>query len=133
MRPPSAASLEVQSGMLRLLVIIAVVVNVGLGLLVWSTGGAAANMVGLPSPLPFYGTLLGIFLIATGLAFIPALSDPRPHRFYLWIVGVGVKLIVASLFIRLWALDIAPAIVLIGALGDGTIAVLMAIALLRRS
>jgi hypothetical protein len=117
--------------MLQVLIIVAAVVNVGLGFLVWTTGGAAANMVGLPSPLPFYGTLLGIFLIGTGLAFLPAIREPRPHRFYLWIMAVGVKLIVAFLFIRLWALGVAPAVVLVAALGDAILAVLLAVALLR--
>jgi hypothetical protein len=118
--------------MLQFLVVVDAVVNVGLGLLVSATGGGAANIVGLPSPLPFYGTLLGIFLIATGVAFIPAIWNPRPHRFYLWIMGVGVKLTVAALFVRLWALDVAPAAVLVAALGDGALAVLLAIALLRQ-
>jgi hypothetical protein len=117
---------------LQLLIVIAAVVNVAVGLLAWTTGGAAANMVGLPSPLPFYGTLLGIFLTATGVAFIPAIWDPRPYRFYLWVMGVGVKLTAALLFIRLWALDVAPAVVLVAALADGLVAVLMAIALLRQ-
>ena len=54
--------------MLRLLVIIDIVVNVALGLTIWITRGGATNMVGVPSPLPFYANLLAIFLEATGIA-----------------------------------------------------------------
>jgi hypothetical protein len=118
--------------MLRLIVIIDVVINVSLGLTLWATRGAATNMVGVPSPLPFYASLLAIFLVGTGLAYIPAIRFPQTQRFYLWVMGVGVKLVAASLFIRLWLIGVAPAIVLIGALVDTSLGLLMAFALLRR-
>jgi hypothetical protein len=89
-------------------------------------------MVGVPSPLPFYASLLAIFLVGTGLAYIPAIRFPQTQRFYLWVMGVGVKLVAASLFIRLWLIGVAPAIVLIGALVDTSLGLLMAFALLRR-
>ena len=75
-------------------------------------------MVGVPSPLPFYANLLAIFLVGTGLAYIPAIRFPQTQRFYLWVMGVGVKLAAASQFIRLWLLGVAPAVVLLGALVD---------------
>jgi hypothetical protein len=118
--------------MLRVLVIIDIVVNVALGLTIWATRGAATNLVGVPSPLPFYASLLAIFLVGTGLAYIPAIRFPQSQRFYLWVMGVGVKLVAASQFIRLWLLGIAPAIVLVGALADTSLGLLMAFALLRR-
>jgi hypothetical protein len=116
--------------MLRLLVIIDIVVNVFLGLLLWSTRGAATNMIGVPSPLPFYGNLLAIFLVGTGLAYIPAIRFPHTQRFYLWVMGVGVKLVAASQFIRLWLLGVAPAMALLGGIVDVALGLLMAIALL---
>ena len=118
--------------MLQVLVIIDIVVNVALGLTIWATRGAATNLVGVPSPLPFYASLLAIFLVGTGLAYIPAIRFPQSQRFYLWVMGVGVKLVAASQFIRLWLLGIAPAIVLVGALADTLLGLLMAFALLRR-
>jgi hypothetical protein len=117
--------------MLRLLVIIDVVVNVALGLTLWATRGAATNLIGVPSPLPFYGSLLAIFLVGTGLAYIPAIRFPHTQRFYLWVMGVGVKLTAASQFIRLWMLHVAPAAALVGALVDVALGLLMAIALLK--
>jgi hypothetical protein len=118
--------------MLRLLVIIDIVVNVALGLTIWITRGGATNMVGVPSPLPFYANLLAIFLVATGLAYIPAIRFPQTQRFYLWVMGVGAKLVAASQFIRLWLLGVAPVVVLVGAIADASLGLLMAIALLKR-
>jgi hypothetical protein len=118
--------------MLRLLVIIDVVVNVAVGLAMWATRGAITNMVGLPSPMPFYSGLLAIFLVGTGLGFVPAIRFPQTQRFYLWVMGVGVKLVAASQFIRLWLLSVAPLIVLAGAIVDASLALLMAMALLTK-
>jgi hypothetical protein len=116
---------------LRLLAIILTVVNVGLGLLVASTRGGAFNMVGLPGPLPFYGDFLGLFLVASGLGFVPAIRTPNTYRFYLWVMGVGVKLIVASLLLRVWFAGIAPAILFAGAIGEAALGGLTMWALLR--
>jgi hypothetical protein len=107
--------------MLRLLAIAATVVNVMFGLAVGATRGGIFSQVGLPSPLPFYGDILALFLVGTGLAFIPAVRNPQPHRFYLWTVGAGVKLVVAGLFLRVWILGLTPWSILIGVIVDGGI------------
>jgi hypothetical protein len=49
--------------MLRLAAIVLTVVNVGFGLLMGVTRGAAFNLFGVPGPLPFYGDLLAVFLV----------------------------------------------------------------------
>ena len=105
--------------MLRLLAIAATVVNVMFGLAVEATGGGVFSRIGLPSPLPFYSHLLAVFLVGTGLAFIPAVRDTRPNRFYLWVVGAGVKLVVASLFLRLWIMGLTPWSILVAVIVDG--------------
>jgi hypothetical protein len=115
---------------LRLIVIIDLVINVSLGLTIWATRGAATNMVGLPSPLPFYANLLAIFLVGTGLAYVPAIRFPQTQRFYLWVMGVGVKLAAASQFIGLWLLGVVPAMVLLGGVVEASLGLLMALALL---
>ena len=119
--------------MLRLLAIIATVLNVLAGLTLGATHGAALNAVGVPGPLPFYGDLLAVFLTGSGLGFIPAIRDPQSQRFYLWVMGVGVKLVAASLFLRVWFAGVAPAVVLVGCIADGVLAALIAIALLKSS
>ena len=118
--------------MLRVLVVIDIVLNVMLGLALWVTRGAATNMIGVPSPLPFYGNLLAIFLVGTGLSYIPAIRFPHTQRFYLWVMGVGVKLVAASQFIRLGLMGVVPALALLGGIIDGALGLLMAIALLGR-
>ena len=107
--------------MLRLLAIAATAVNVMFGLAVGLTRGAFFAQVGLPSPLPFYGNILAVFLVGTGLAFIPAVRNPQPYRFYLWTVGAGVKLVVAALFLRVWIMGLTPWSILIGVIVDGGI------------
>ena len=105
--------------MLRLLALAATVVNVMFGLAVGATRGAIFTQVGLPSPLPFYSDIFAAFLVGTGLAFIPAVSNPQPYRFYLWIVGAGVKLIVAGLFLRVWIMGLTPWSILVAVIVDG--------------
>src|SRR5262245_51106306 len=91
------------------------------GLAVGSTRGAIFSQVGLPPPLPFYGDMLAVFLVGTGLAFIPAVRNPQPYRFYLWTVGAGVKLVVASMLLRVWILGLTPWSILFGVIVDGGI------------
>jgi hypothetical protein len=117
--------------MLRLLAIAATVVNVMFGLGVEVTRGGVFSRIGLPSPLPFYSDLLAVFLIGTGLAFIPAVRDPRPYRLYLWVVGAGVKLVVASLFLRVWIMGLTPWSILVGVIVDGGLGVGFAYCLLK--
>lgn len=117
--------------MLRLLAVIFTVVNVALGLLVGTTRGAGVLLFGLPNPLPFYGDLLAVFLVATGLCFIPAIRRPDTYRFYLWVMGVGVKLVVALLFLRIWIAGVAPAVLLAAAIGEAVLGALMLVALLQ--
>jgi len=107
--------------MLRLLALAATVVNVMFGLAVEITRGGVFFRIGLPSPLPFYSDLLAVFLVGTGLAFIPAVRDPRPYRFYLWVVGAGVKLVVATLLFRVWIMGLTGWAILIGVIIDGAI------------
>src|SRR6476659_6075780 len=107
--------------MLRLAAIVLTVVNVGFGLLMGVTRGAAFNLFGVPGPLPFYGDLLALFLVASGLGFIPAIRQPEPYRFYLWVMGVGVKLIVASLLLRVWFAGLTGAVLIVAVIGEAAI------------
>jgi hypothetical protein len=119
--------------MLRLAAIVLTVVNVGFGLLMGVTRGAAFNLFGVPGPLPFYGDLLAVFLVASGLGFVPAIRQADTYRFYIWVMGVGVKLVVASLLLRVWFAGITGGILLVVALGEAAIGVFALFALLQRS
>ena len=117
--------------MLRVLVIICLVVNTGAGLALAVTRGGFLGQLGLPPPLPFYADLLAVFLVGSGLGFIPAVLNPQQHRPYLWTFGVGVKLLAALLFVRLWLTGMVGWLPGVAAFADGTIAVLVLLALLR--
>ena len=118
--------------MLKLLAVVCVAVNTMTGLALALTRGGILGRVGLPPPLPFYGDLLAIFLVASGLGFIPAAIDPQRHRPYLWIFGVGVKLVAASLLANLWFNGLVGDLVGVVALADAVIAGLLLWALLAR-
>lgn len=117
--------------MLRLLAVICVVVNTGAGLALAVTRGGLVGQLGLPPPLPFYADLMAIFLVGSGLAFIPAVMDPPTQRPYLWTFGVGVKLMAASLLARLWLAGLVGWLVGGVALLDAVLAVLIAVSLLK--
>lgn len=118
--------------MLRVLSAVNAVIYVALSLLLVASHGAVAGRIGLPPPLPFYATVLAVFLLAAGAGFIPAVADPAHQRTHLWVFGVGVRLAGAVLFIRIWLLGVAGWLVGLGGIADLALALLMAGALLRR-
>jgi hypothetical protein len=116
--------------MLRLAAIACVVVNVGAGLALAATRGGVLGQMGVPPPAPFYSDLLAVFLIASGLGFIPTINGAPHQRAYLWIFGVGVKLVAASLMANLWLSGLVGWLVAVLAAGDAALAALVLIALL---
>jgi hypothetical protein len=116
---------------LGLAAIILTVVNVGLGLLMGTTRGAAFSLFGVPPPMPFYGDLLAVFLVGSGLGFVPAIRQPNAHRFYLWVMGVGVKLITASLLMRVWMIGITGWMLLEAAIAEAAVGAFTLWSLLR--
>ena len=117
--------------MLRVLCIVCVVVNTGAGLALAATRGGALGQLGLPPPLPFYADLMALFLVASGVGFIPAVFDPQHQRSYLWVFGVGVKLVAAVLFTRLWFTGLVGWLPGVAAVTDGLLAVLILMALVK--
>ena len=119
--------------MLRVLAIVCVVVNTAAGLALAATRGGILGQLGLPPPLPFYADLLAVFLVGSGVGFIPAALNPQNQRPYLWTFGVGVKLVAASLFARLWLMGLVGWVVGVSAIADAAIAVLFVVCLSRRT
>jgi hypothetical protein len=116
--------------MLRLAAIVCLVVNVGAGLALAVTRGGILGQVGIPPPAALYSDLMALFLVASGLGFLPAVNA-RPHqRGYLWIFGVGVKLVAASLMANLWFSGLVGWLVALFALLDAALAALMLAGLL---
>ena len=117
--------------MLRVLSILCLVVNTGAGLALAVTRGGFLGQLGLPPPLPFYADLLAVFLVGSGVGFIPAVLNPQSNAPYLWTFGVGVKLVAALLFARLWFTGLADGCRAWRRLADGSLAVLVLLALLK--
>jgi hypothetical protein len=128
-RQPSARPRLYNLPMLRVLSVLCLVLNTGAGLALILTRGGILGQAGLPPPLPFYADLMGVFLLGSGVGFIPAVLAPQTQRPYLWVFGVGVKLAAAMLFARLVLSGLVGWLVGVAALVDGAIAVLFALAL----
>jgi hypothetical protein len=117
--------------MLSVLAILCVVINTGAGLALAVTRGGVLGQLGLPVPVPFYADLIAVFLVGSGIGFIPAVLNPQQQRSYLWIFGVGVKLMAASLFARLWLAGLTGWLPGGLAVVDGTLAALILVTLLK--
>ncbi len=117
--------------MLRVLSVVCCVVNTTAGLAIGLTRGGFLGQLGVPPPGPFYGDLIALFLVGSGIGFIPAVLNPQQQRHYLWTFGVGVKLVAASLFARLWLSGLTGWMVGVLAVADGALAALVLVALLK--
>jgi hypothetical protein len=117
--------------MLRVLSILCLVVNTGTGLAIAATRGGFLGQLGVPPPVPFYADLIAVFLVGSGVGFIPAVLNPLQQRPYLWTFGVGVKLVAALLFLRLALTGLAGWLPGLLAAADGALAVLLLMALLK--
>jgi hypothetical protein len=118
--------------MLRVLAIVCVVINTGAGLALAATRGGVFGQLGLPPLLPFYADLVAVFLVASGVGFIPAVLNPQSQRYYLWVFGVVVKLVAAALLMRVWISGLVGYLVGVLALVDALLAGLILLALLKR-
>jgi hypothetical protein len=101
---------------------------VGLFLLLAADRMAALFSVPPPSP-PIFGNLNGLFLLAVGAGYYWPYRDPRGARWYLWLMGVGLKAGGAAAFLADYWIRGSPASFLLFAATDGTLAVLTLMAL----
>jgi hypothetical protein len=101
---------------------------VGLALLLAADRMAAVFGVAPPSP-PIFGNLNGLFLLAVGAGYCWPYRDPDGARWYLWVMGVGLKAAGAAAFLIDYAVRGSPASFLLFAASDGTLAILTAMAL----
>jgi hypothetical protein len=104
--------------MLKLAATACLVINVGAGLLLAITRGGVLGQMGLTPPAPFYCDLMAVFLVASGVGFLPAVTGTPGQRVYLWVFGVGVKLVAASLLANLWLNGLVGWMIVVPALVD---------------
>jgi hypothetical protein len=89
-----------------------------------------AALFGVPPPNPpIFGNLNGLFLLAVGAGYYRPYRDPAGARWYLWVMGVGLKAAGAAAFLIDYVARDSPASFLLFAASDGTLAILTLVAL----
>ena len=102
---------------------------VGLFLLLASDRMAALFGVA-PARPPIFSDLNALFLLAVGCGYYWPWRDPSGARWYLWVMGVGLKGAGAAAFLfDYFVRRQSPASFLLFAASDGTLAVLTLVAL----
>lgn len=101
---------------------------VGLFLLVAADRFAALFGVA-PAQPPIFSDLNGLFLLAVGIGYYWPYRDPAGARWYLWVMGPGLKGAGALAFLVDYFVRHSPASFLLFAASDGTLAVLTLAAL----
>lgn len=93
---------------------------------------ALASLFGVPPANPrIFSDLNGLFLIAVGLGYILPWREPRRYRGYMWVMGPVLKGAGALIFVIDYVWRGSPAMFLVFAASDGTLALLTLYALAR--
>ena len=95
---------------------------------------AVAQIFGAPPPVPVLNAQLnGLFTLTLALGYFWCALDVEARRGYLWIAGVFVKIVGASLFVGDHFLRGSPATFLLFAATDGLIGLLTLAALMSQN
>ena len=101
---------------------------VGLFLLIAADRFAALFGVA-PAQPPIFSDLNGLFLLCVGAGYYWPYRDPQGARWYLWVMGPGLKGAGAVAFLADYVCRHSPMSFLLFAASDGTLAVLTLAAL----
>jgi hypothetical protein len=82
-----------------------------------------------PAQPPIFSDLNGLFLLAVGIGYYFPYRDPHGARWYLWVMGPGLKGAGAAAFLVDYVVRHSPASFLLFAASDGILAVLTLAAL----
>jgi hypothetical protein len=89
-----------------------------------------ASLFGVPPARPpIFSDLNGLFLVAVGIGYYWPYRDPAGARWYLWVMGPGLKGAGAAVFLIDYLVRHSPASFLLFAASDGTLALLTLAAL----
>jgi len=86
-----------------------------------------------PAQPPIFSDLNGIFLLSVGIGYYWPYRDPVAARWYLWVMGVGLKSAGAIAFLLDYFVRHSPKSFLLFSASDGTLAILTLVALLSRN
>ena len=120
---------------LRSIAAISGIYDAAVGLFLVLAADRMAALFGVPPVRPpIFADLNGLFLIAVGVGYYWPWRDPHGARWYLWVMGPGLKGAGAAAFLLdYFVRGQSPASFLLFAASDGTLAVLTLVALARAS
>jgi hypothetical protein len=102
------------------------------GALLLFAPGTLAYLFGVPPANPrIFSDLNALFLISIGIGYYLPWRDPARYRGYMWVMGPLLKGGGAAAFIVDYLYRGSPAMFLLFAASDGTLAVLTLVALLK--
>jgi hypothetical protein len=109
--------------MLRGVAAISFVYDFSVGLVLLLAPDLLAGWFGVPPAQPrIFSDLNALFLISIGLGYYLPWRDPVAGRWYMWVMGPGLKGAGAAAFVLDYAFRHSPASFLLFAAGDGTLA-----------
>jgi hypothetical protein len=115
----------------RAIAAISGVYDVAVGLFLLLAADRLASMFGVPPAEPrIFSDLNGLFLVAVGAGYYWPYRDPVGARWYLWVMGPGLKGAGAAIFLIDYFVRHSPPSFLLFAASDGTLAVLTWLALM---
>ena len=116
----------------RLIAAVSGVYDVLVGLFLLLAVDRFAALFGVaPAQPPIFSDLNALFLLAVGAGYYWPYRDPSGARWYLWVMGPGLKGAGAVAFLADYFIRHSPASFLLFAASDGTLAMLTLLALAR--
>lgn len=114
----------------RLIAAVSGVYDAAVGLVLLLAADRLATLFGVAPAQPrIFSDLNGLFLLAVGVGYYWPYRDPRGARWYLWVMGPGLKGAGAVLFLADYFVRHSPATFLLFAASDGLLALLTLAAL----
>jgi hypothetical protein len=118
------------SSFVRTIAAVSGVYDAAVGLFLLVAADQLATIFGVPPAEPrIFSDLNGLFLLAVGIGYYWPYRDPRGARWYMWVMGPGLKGAGALAFLIDYFVRHSPASFLLFAASDGALAVLTLAAL----
>jgi hypothetical protein len=115
----------------RTVAAISAVYDGGVGLFLIIAADRFASLFGVaPAQPPIFSDLNGLFLVCVGVGYVFPYRDPVGARWYLWVMGPGLKGAGAATFLLDYCFRHSPASFLLFAASDGLLAALTLAALI---
>ena len=109
--------------MLRPIAAISGIYDAAVGLFLLLASDRLATLFGVPPARPpIFSDLNALFLISIGIGYYWPWRDPRAARWYLWVMGPGLKGAGAIAFMTDYLVRHSPASFLLFAFSDGSLA-----------